>query len=71
MLESVYQKCRAHRLSKCGLNIVVEYPIPVVFEDVRLECGYRADIIVENVVEIKSVDAFNDIHNAQVLTHLK
>lgn len=73
LLESVYQKCLAHRLVKCGLNVVSECPIPIVFDDIHLECGYRADIIVENkvVVEIKSVESLNNIHKAQVLTHLK
>jgi GxxExxY protein len=70
LLESVYESCLFHRLSKTDLHIVREKPIPVVFEEVRLECGYRADIIVENkvIIEIKAVEALNDIHKAQVLT---
>jgi GxxExxY protein len=58
---------------KVGLKVSFENPIPIVFEDVHLECGYRADIIVEGkvIIEIKSVEALNDIHKAQVLTYLK
>jgi GxxExxY protein len=54
---------------KAGFNVIKEKAIPVVFEEVKLECGYRADIIVENkvIVEIKAVEALNDIHKAQVL----
>jgi GxxExxY protein len=73
LLESVYEACLYHRLIKAGLSAVTEKAIPVVFEGVRLECGYRADIIVENkvIVEIKAVDTLNDVHKAQVLTYLK
>jgi GxxExxY protein len=73
LLESTYKKCLIHRLMKVGLKVSFENPIPIVFEDVHLECGYRADIIVEGkvIIEIKSVEALNDIHKAQVLTYLK
>jgi len=73
LLESVYESCLFHRLAKVGLHVVEEQPIPVVFEEVKLECGYRADIIVESkvIIEIKAVEALNDIHKAQVLTYLK
>lgn len=73
LLESIYESCLFHRLSKTGLHIEREQPIPVVFEDVKLECGYRADIIVENkvIIEIKAVESLNDIHKAQVLTYLR
>jgi GxxExxY protein len=55
------------------LNIKAQYPLPLVYKDVRLDCGYRLDIIVEDkiVVEVKSVEALNDIHMAQMLTYLK
>jgi GxxExxY protein len=71
LLESVYESCLFHRPSKTDLQIVREKPIPVVFEVVKLECGYRADIVVENkvIIEIKAVEALNDIHKAQVLTY--
>lgn len=73
LLESVYESCLFHRLVKAGLNVRQEQPIPVVFEEVKLECGYRADIIVEGklIIEVKAVEALNDIHKAQVLTYLR
>lgn len=73
LLESVYENCLFHRLSKTGLHVVKEKPIPVVFEEVKMECGYRADIVIENklIIEIKAVEALNDIHKAQVLTYLR
>ena len=73
LLESVYETCLFHRLSKTDLHVVREQPIPVVFEEVKLECGYRADIIVEKkvIIEIKAVEVLNDIHKAQVLTYLR
>jgi GxxExxY protein len=73
LLESVYKNCLFHRLGKMGYTVYKEYPIPVVFDDEHLECGFRADLMVENlvIVEAKAVDALNDIHRAQLLTHLK
>lgn len=73
LLESVYENCLYYRLIKSGLYVKQQHPIPVVFEEMKLECGYRADLIVENkvIIEIKAVEALNDIHKAQVLTYLK
>jgi len=74
MLEKVYQHCLAYRLSeKRGLLIEIEKPIPVIFEEVSLEVGYRADIVVEKiiVIETKSIEAIADIHIASMLTYLK
>ncbi len=73
LLESAYKECLFYKLTKSGLNVYKEKPIPVVFEEVKLDCGYRVDLLVENkvVVEIKSVDALHDVHLAQVLTYLK
>ena len=73
LLESVYEACLYHRLSKAGLHISKEKAIPVVFEEIRLECGYRADIVVENkvIIEVKAVEALNEIHKAQLLTYLR
>lgn len=73
LLESVYETCLYHRLSKIGLKVSKEKAIPVVFEEIKLECGYRADIVVDNkvIIEIKAVDGLNDIHKAQVLTYLR
>ena len=72
MLESVYRNCLAYRLLKRELFIETEKPIPVIFEEVRMECGYRADIVVEQsvVVDTKSIDAIGPLQMAQVLTYL-
>ncbi|GAB63409.1 MAG: GxxExxY protein [Candidatus Jettenia sp.] len=73
LLESAYKECMYYKIGKSGLFVEKEKPIPVFFEEVRLECGYRMDLLVENtlVIEIKSVDALHNIHLAQTLTYLK
>ena len=73
LLESAYKECLYYKLFKAGLLVEKEKPIPLIFQQVKLECGYRADILVESklVLEIKSVDALNDVHLAQTLTYLK
>jgi GxxExxY protein len=73
MLETVYENCLAHRLKKRGLSIEIEKPIPVIFEEVRMECGYRADIVAENsvVVDTKCNEAIGPLQIAQVLTYLR
>lgn len=73
LLESAYEECLCYELGKSGLNYEKQKPLPLVYEEVKLEAGYRVDILVENkiIVEIKSVDALADIHLAQILTYLK
>lgn len=73
LLESAYKECLFYEIRKSNLDIVKERPLPLIYEEVKLDVGYRVDIVVENklVVEIKSVDALNDLHIAQVLTYLK
>jgi len=73
MLESAYTYCLAYRLIKRGLFVRKEVPVPLIFEEVRLECGYRADLVIENkvVIEVKSIDAIAPIHLAQTLTYLR
>jgi GxxExxY protein len=73
LLESAYEECLCYELGNRGLKYERQKPIPVVYKDIKLECGYRADIIVENkiLLELKSVDAINPIHEAIVLTYLK
>ncbi len=73
LLESAYKECLAFKLNELGFYIEKEKPMPLVFEDVKLECGYRIDLLIERkvVIEIKSVDALNDVHLAQTLTYLK
>ncbi|MBQ0909156.1 GxxExxY protein [Flavobacterium sp. F-328] len=73
LLESSYEACLFYELNKLGLNVVKQKPLPLVYEEVKLDIGCRIDIIVEDklILEIKSVDALNDIHFAQLLTYLK
>ena len=73
LLESAYQECLAYKLIEKGLFIEKEKKMPLVFESVKLECGYRIDILVENkvVIELKSVESLNDVHLAQTLTYMK
>ncbi|HEX9827412.1 MAG TPA: GxxExxY protein [Flavobacteriaceae bacterium] len=73
LLESAYQECLFYKLQQAGLSTEKEKPMPLVFEGVKLDCGYRIDILVENkvVIELKSVEALNDVHLAQTLTYMK
>lgn len=73
LLESAYQECLHYELVKAGLWVEKQRPLPLVYEEVKLDCGYRVDLIVEGrlIIEVKAVDALNDIHLAQVLTYLK
>ena len=73
LLESAYEECLFYELKKYGLNVEKQKALPLVYEEVKLEIGYRIDIIVENkvIIEVKSVEALNDVHLAQVLTYLK
>lgn len=73
LLESTYEECLSFELSKAGLKIERQKPIPVIYKNIKLDCGYRADIIVENTVliELKSVEEFNPVYEAQILTYLK
>lgn len=73
LLENAYKECLFYKLQNSGLWVEKEKPMPLIFESVFMECGYRVDLLVENrvVVEIKSVEGLNDIHLAQVLTYLK
>jgi GxxExxY protein len=73
MLESAYIHCLAYRLEKKGFQIRREVAVPLIFEAIKLECGYRADIVVESkvVIEVKSVDAIAVVHLAQMLTYLR
>ena len=73
MLESVYKTCLAYRLQKRGLLLETEKPVPVFFEEVKMDCGYRADILVEKqvIVETKSIEGIGPLQVAQVLTYLR
>jgi GxxExxY protein len=73
LLESAYRTCLAYELRKKGLKVEEEKPLPIIYEEIELECGYRLDLLVENevIVELKTVNAFNDVHLAQLLTYLR
>ena len=73
LLESAYKECLAYKLQAVGLFIEKEKAMPLIFEEVKLDCGYRIDILVEKsiVLELKSVEALNDVHAAQVLTYMR
>lgn len=73
LLESVYQECLYYELLQSGVKIQKQKALPLIYKEVKLDCGYRLDIIIEDklIVEVKSVEALNDIHLAQVLTYLK
>jgi len=73
LLESAYEACLAFELRDRGLRVEIQKPLPVVYRDVKLECGYRLDLLVEEsvIVEIKAVDRLMPIHQAQLLSYLK
>ncbi len=73
LLESAYEECLFYELKNQGLNVEKQKPLPLIYEEVKLDIGYRIDIIINNklIVEIKSVEALNDVHFAQLLTYLK
>jgi len=73
LLESAYEECLFYELKKSNLEVQKQKALPLVYEEVKLDVGYRIDIIVENklIIEIKSVEALNEVHFAQLLTYLK
>ncbi|MDP2888743.1 MAG: GxxExxY protein [Bacteroidota bacterium] len=73
LLESAYEECLYYELKQSGLKVEKQKSLPLVYKEVKLDAGYRMDLLVENrvVIEIKSIEAFTDVHIAQVLTYLK
>ena len=73
LLESAYRACLAYELRKRGFDVVEEQPVPVVYDDVKLDCGFRADLIVNStiIVELKAKSAIHPVDKAQVLSHLR
>jgi len=73
LLESAYEECLYYELRKSGLWVEKQKALPLIYEEVKLDVGYRIDIVLENklIIEVKAVEALNDIHLAQVLTYLK
>jgi GxxExxY protein len=73
LLESAYEACLAHELRKQGLKVQTQVALPVVYDGVRLDIGYRVDVLVEDciIVELKAVEKILAVHEAQLLSHLK
>lgn len=73
LLESAYEECLVYELKNEDLIVERQKPVPVIYKEIKLDCGYRIDILVENtvVIELKTVDAFNPVHEAQILTYMK
>jgi GxxExxY protein len=73
LLESAYKECLFYKIIEEGLEVEKEKPMPLIYEDVKLECGYRIDLLVENkvVIEVKCVSILTDLHLAQTLTYMK
>lgn len=73
LLESAYRECLCYELMKEGYKVEKEKPMPIIYKDIKLDHGYRIDLLVENkvVIELKTVDALIDVHEAQILTYLK
>jgi len=73
LLESAYEECLIFELQNSGLRVESQKPVPVIYKEKKLDYGYRIDILIENVVliELKSVDALNPVHEAQILTYMK
>ena len=73
LLESSYQECLYYELKLSGLKVEKQKPLPLIYKEVKLNIGYRIDLLVENkvIVEIKSVEALCDLHMSQILTYLK
>lgn len=73
LLESVYQECLYYKLVKEGHKVEKEKAMPIIFEEVKIDCGYKIDLLVDDtiLIELKSVESLNDVHLAQTLTYLK
>ncbi len=73
LLESTYEQCLAYELRQCGIDFKLQQALPVQYKGLRLDCGYRVDILVQEtlILELKSVDVIMGIHQAQLLTYMK
>jgi len=73
LLKSAYQKCLHHELLAIGYSVKKEIPQPIIYKDIKLDHGYRIDLLVENkiVIELKTVERFTDVHYAQILTYMR
>lgn len=73
LLENAYEQCLHYELRQAGLSVERQKALPLIYHEVKLEAGYRVDLLIENkvIIEVKAVDALHDVHLAQVLTYLK
>ena len=73
LLESTYEQCLAHELKQAGVPFQLQHPVPVSYKGIRLDCGYRVDLLIDGriILELKSVDKMLAIHEAQLLTYMK
>ena len=73
LLESAYKECLYYEIEKFGFNVEKEKALPLIYDEINLDCGYRLDIIVENklIIEVKAVEALKEIYLAQTITYLK
>lgn len=73
LLESVYESALTYELKFLGFHVMTQVPLPVMYKDMKLELGFRIDILVENqvIIEVKSVESLHDVHKKQLLTYLK
>jgi GxxExxY protein len=73
LLESTYEACLVYELKQMGLEVMQQFALPVIYKEVKLDAGYRIDVVVESkvIIEIKSIEALAAIHTAQILTYLK
>ena len=73
MLESAYEECLSYELQKAGFDVQRQKPVPIIYKEIKLDRGYVIDLLVQNhvIIEIKSVDCFNPVHEAQILTYMR
>ena len=73
LLESAYEACLVYELREAGLDVAIQVPVPLAYKEVKLDVGYRLDLLVEDlvIIEVKSVDSLSAIHTAQLLSYLK
>ncbi|MCM8540997.1 MAG: GxxExxY protein [Lentisphaeraceae bacterium] len=73
LLESTYEQCLAHELKINNINFTMQQPMPVTYKGIKLDCGYRIDLLIENelILELKAVESIKEIHKAQILSYMK
>jgi GxxExxY protein len=73
LLESTYEQCLVHEMNIAGIPFKLQHPLPVEYKGIKLDCGYRVDLLVDDqiIVELKSVESLLPIHQAQLLTYMK